>query len=345
MPLRAIKPQHETQIRILDAAEELFMQHGFEGASMRMLTARAEVNLAAINYHFGSKDALIEAVFRRRLDPMNEARIAELERLETEAQGRPLAAERIIRAFIGPSLALIGDARCGGRNFIRLLGRTYTDPSKGIRHLIGGLYAPAMACFKAAFEKSLPQMPSDELVWRMHFMFGTLAYTLGAAVLFVIANLCPIVGLEASGNRTSTTLIGTVRTLHETDMTSVAALVFVTTILMPMLDIGAMLYMLLPLKFGWVPRGLPATFRLIQTVRPWGMVEVFMLGTLVSLAKLSHLAHVVPGIGLWSFGALMFLVAAAAATFDPRELWARADAAARQRPGFEAGTAAREATT
>jgi AcrR family transcriptional regulator len=180
MPLRAIKPQHETQIRILDAAEELFMQHGFEAASMRMLTARAEVNLAAINYHFGSKDALIEAVFRRRLDPMNAARTAELERLEAEAQGRPLAAERIIRAFIGPSLALIGDAKCGGRNFIRLLGRTYTDPSKSIRHLIGGLYAPAMARFKAAFEKSLPQMPPDELVWRMHFMFGTLAYTLAA---------------------------------------------------------------------------------------------------------------------------------------------------------------------
>jgi AcrR family transcriptional regulator len=180
MPLRAIKPQHETQVRILDAAEELFMQHGFEGASMRMLTARAEVNLAAINYHFGSKDALIEAVFRRRLDPMNAARTAELERLEAEAQGRPLAAERVIRAFIGPSLALIGDAKCGGRNFIRLLGRSYTDPSKGIRHLIGGLYAPAMARFKAAFEKSLPQMPSDELVWRMHFMFGTLAYTLAA---------------------------------------------------------------------------------------------------------------------------------------------------------------------
>jgi len=180
MPLRAIKPQHETKIRILDAAEELFMQHGFEGASMRMLTARAGVNLAAINYHFGSKDALIEAVFRRRLDPMNAARVAELERLEAEAQGRPLAAERIIRAFIGPSLALIGDAKCGGRNFIRLLGRTYTDPSKSIRHLIGSLYAPAMARFKAAFEKSLPQMPPDELVWRMHFMFGTHAYTLAA---------------------------------------------------------------------------------------------------------------------------------------------------------------------
>ena len=76
MNLRAIKPLNETQVRILDAAEELFMQHGFEGASMRMLTARAGVNLAAINYHFGSKDALIEAVFRRRLDPMNVERIA-----------------------------------------------------------------------------------------------------------------------------------------------------------------------------------------------------------------------------------------------------------------------------
>ncbi|MDH5211090.1 MAG: TetR/AcrR family transcriptional regulator, partial [Betaproteobacteria bacterium] len=76
MSVRALKPLKETQTRILDAAEELFMQHGFEGASMRMLTAQAGVNLAAVNYHFGSKDALIEAVFRRRLDPMNAERLA-----------------------------------------------------------------------------------------------------------------------------------------------------------------------------------------------------------------------------------------------------------------------------
>ena len=93
MNLRAIKPLNETQTRILDAAEELFMQHGFEGASMRMLTAKAGVNLAAVNYHFGSKDALIEAVFRRRLDSMNAERIAELDRLETDAGARPLAAD------------------------------------------------------------------------------------------------------------------------------------------------------------------------------------------------------------------------------------------------------------
>jgi AcrR family transcriptional regulator len=173
-----VKPQHETRTRILDAAEELFMLHGFEGTSMRQLTAKAAVNLAAVNYHFGSKDALIEAVFRRRLDPMNATRIGALDALE--AAGTPLQPESIIRAFVGESLRLMEDARGGGRNFIRLLGRTYTEPAKPIRVLIGQLYAPAMERFKAAFERALPQMPREELVWRMHFMFGTLAYTLAA---------------------------------------------------------------------------------------------------------------------------------------------------------------------
>jgi AcrR family transcriptional regulator len=180
MNLRPLKPPKETQTRILDAAEELFMQHGFEGASMRMLTARAGVNLAAVNYHFGSKDALIEAVFRRRLDPMNARRLAELDRLEAEAEGKPLAPEAIIRAFVGASLRMVEDVRTGGRNFSRLLGRAYTEPAKPIRQLIGRMYAPAMERFKAALGRALPELPRDELVWRMHFMFGTLAYTLAA---------------------------------------------------------------------------------------------------------------------------------------------------------------------
>ena len=180
MSLRTVKPQTETQTRILDTAEELFMQHGFEGASMRMLTAKAGVNLAAVNYHFGSKDALIEAVFHRRLDAMNAERIAELEQLEKDAAGKALTPDAIIRAFIGASLRMIEDVRGGGRNFIRLLGRAYTEPAKPIRQLIGQMYAPAMERYKAAFSKALPELPKDELVWRMHFMFGTLAYTLAA---------------------------------------------------------------------------------------------------------------------------------------------------------------------
>ena len=173
MSLKAVKPQHETRTRILDAAEELFMQHGFEGTSMRLLTTKAGVNLAAVNYHFGSKHALIEAVFRRRLDPMNAERIAALERLDNPSP------EAIIRAFVGPSLRMIEDVKAG-RNFIRLLGRTYTEPTKSVRALIGQMYAPTMERYKTALERALPQMPRDELVWRMHFMFGTLAYTLAA---------------------------------------------------------------------------------------------------------------------------------------------------------------------
>jgi AcrR family transcriptional regulator len=180
MSVRALKPLKETQSRILDAAEELFMQHGFEGASMRMLTAEAGVNLAAVNYHFGSKDALVEAVFRRRLDPMNAERLAELERLENEASGTALTPQAIIRAFIGASLRMIEDTRGGGRTFSRLLGRAYTEPAKSIRQLVGQMYAPVMERFKNAFVRALPELPKDELVWRLHFMFGTLAYTLAA---------------------------------------------------------------------------------------------------------------------------------------------------------------------
>lgn len=158
----------------------------------------------------------------------------------------------------------------------------------------------------------------------------TLAFTLAAAVLMVVANLFPIIYLNAQGADTSTTLYGAVHTLSNDGMLSVAVLVFATTILVPALDIAAMLYMLLPLRLGWVPTGLPVMFRLVQVLKPWGMVEVFMLGTLVSLAKLAHLAHVMPGVALWSFGALMLLVAAAAASFDADELWRRVTAIERQ---------------
>src|SRR5258706_6664868 len=126
MPLRAVKPQHETRTRILDAAEELFMQHGFEATSMRVLTAKAGVNLAAVNYHFGSKHALIEAVFPRRLDPMNAARIAAL--AELESGRRPAEAEAIIRAVLTPRLGLLVASASCCRHFHRQIRRTHTHP-------------------------------------------------------------------------------------------------------------------------------------------------------------------------------------------------------------------------
>lgn len=156
----------------------------------------------------------------------------------------------------------------------------------------------------------------------------TLAYVLAAAVVFVLANAFPIVALDAQGNHTSTTLLHTVRVLHQDGVTSVAGLVFVTTFLVPALEIAALMYLLAPLRMGRIPPYFGRVFRLVHAVRPWGMVEVLLLGTLVSLAKLGHLAHVEPGIALWSFAALMVLLTAASAAFDAHALWERAGAVA-----------------
>ena len=169
-------------------------------------------------------------------------------------------------------------------------------------------------------------MPLPEERVNLQLRLRVLQWSLAAVILFVLANTFPIVGLDAQGQHTSTTLLGTVRTLHEQEMTSVALLVFVTTMLMPALQLAAMLYLLGPLVLGRLPRGLAPVFRLVQAVRPWGMVEVFLLGTLVSLAKLAHLASLVPDVALWSFAALMLVLAAAAQSFDERVFWARVDA-------------------
>lgn len=152
-----------------------------------------------------------------------------------------------------------------------------------------------------------------------------LAMTVAAGVLFIVANAFPIVSLELQGLRASTTLFGAVRTLYAQDMELVAALVFFTTILVPALEMLAMTWLLAPLKFGRVAPGLAIGYRWVRTARPWGMIEVFMLGVLVSLAKLAHLATVEPGVALWSFGALIVLLAAASSSFHPHELWARVD--------------------
>lgn len=149
----------------------------------------------------------------------------------------------------------------------------------------------------------------------------SLAYTLGAAILFTVANVFPIVGLEVQGTLNQTSLSGAVTTIWDNDMPGVAVLVFLTTILVPALEISLMLYLLLPVKFGWVPQGLAPILRFLQTVKPWSMTQVFILGVLVSLVKLAHLAHVVPGLALWAFGGLILTFTAAVSSFNTRELW------------------------
>ena len=168
----------DTKTRILDAAEGLFMEHGFEATSLRSLTAAASVNLAAVNYHFGTKEELFQAVLTRRLDPMNQERIDLLERLERDAAGKAMSCEKILFAMLIPALRLARDETRGGKNFLRLLGRAYADPAPFIRHFLSAQYAEMIGRYKEAFLKALPHLSRQELTWRLHFVMGALSYTL-----------------------------------------------------------------------------------------------------------------------------------------------------------------------
>jgi len=191
IPLNDGRGPAATKDRILDTAEALFMEHGFEATSLRAITAAATVNLAAVNYHFGSKEELFQAVLTRRLDPMNLRRVALLDRFERESEA-PLSCERIIVALFAPALELARDPRLGGKNFLRLLGRAYADPAPFIRKFLSEQYVQMIARFKAAFARALPHLPKKELSWRLHFIMGALSYTLaGTDALKLIAELNP----------------------------------------------------------------------------------------------------------------------------------------------------------
>jgi paraquat-inducible protein A len=153
----------------------------------------------------------------------------------------------------------------------------------------------------------------------------TLALTIGALILFVVANSFPFLTFGFQGQGTQTTLFGGAHRLYEQGDELVAGLVLLTTILAPLLHLSAMLYLLVPLHFRRRPLYLPAMFRLYFSIKPWVMLEVFMLGILVSIIKLVGLAEVVLGLGFWAFFGLIFVLAWASAAFDPEAMWRRVE--------------------
>ena len=156
----------------------------------------------------------------------------------------------------------------------------------------------------------------------------TLALVLAAAVLFVIGNAFPVVTMEIQGQRTEALVWQGAWHLYKDGEPLVGGIVFLTAFVFPLVQIVGMLSILLPLRLGLTPRYLVPAFRSVEESRPWSMVEVFMLGVLVSLVKLSHMATVVPGVGMWAFFALIIVLASATSVLDPREVWDRLDATA-----------------
>ena len=168
----------DTKERILDAAELLFAELGFAETSLRQITTQAGVNLAAVNYHFGSKEGLIEAVMARRLEPLNRARLELLDRAEQEAGDKGPSLESILEAFIGPPLRMKQATGETGTNFMRLMGHAMNQPNERIVGLVTGQFEEVLRRFAEALSGALPGLPREQVLWRMLFSVGVMTHTM-----------------------------------------------------------------------------------------------------------------------------------------------------------------------
>ena len=169
-----VQPTFSTRERILGVAETLFARHGFAGASLRQVTAAAKVNLAAVNYHFGSKESLIEEVFRRRLDELNRHRLAALALVEAKPGYR---LEDVLDAFIRPALEQSMDS-AGGAAFVRVLARAYAEHDERLRKFLSDNYGHVLREFAGVFSDLLTHLPKEELYWRLDIVAGALTYAM-----------------------------------------------------------------------------------------------------------------------------------------------------------------------
>lgn len=170
--------QSETSQRILAAAEELFAERGYDGTSMRNITQKAGVNLAASHYHHGDKETLYLLILSRRLKPINETRLSLLGQAEREAKGQPVPITRILEIMSLPLFELCADSRSGGRHFARILGRSLVEPLPFMDAILAREFQPVMARFTQALRRHVPNLSPEEFLWRLSFVIGALHHTL-----------------------------------------------------------------------------------------------------------------------------------------------------------------------
>jgi AcrR family transcriptional regulator len=163
----------DTKGRILDAAERLFGERGFAGTSLRAVTEAAGANVAAVNYHFGSKEGLLRAVVRRAMASVNDDRRCMLEELRATS-GDP-DVEDLVRAFVVTGASLIQRHREHGRQIAQLVGRVLCEPDPQIRQLFAAEVAPEEGPYLDALDKALPHLTTEELAFRYRAMIGLLA--------------------------------------------------------------------------------------------------------------------------------------------------------------------------
>jgi len=183
-----------TKERILDAAERLLAKQGFESTSLRAITTEAEVNLAAVNYHFQTKEALFRAVIARRFAPVNERRNAMLDGIEAEAGDGALPVARVIEAFIRPVLEVRGRSR----NIAPIVGRVFAENDEFTERFFQDHLAAVTRRFLAALTRATPHLPREEMMWRAHFLVGAMAHNMITGEFFekISEGLCRASDIE-----------------------------------------------------------------------------------------------------------------------------------------------------
>ena len=168
----------DTKERILNVAERLFADRGFPATSLRDLTSEAGVNIASVNYHFGSKDALLAAVLERRLRPVNARRLELLDAIESAAANGVPNVEDVIRAFLSPPFHKRQEWGAGGDHFLRLLGRIHSETNEEFRATFFQQFQGVFRRFRQALQRALPHLDATDIGWRMLFLVGSMAFTM-----------------------------------------------------------------------------------------------------------------------------------------------------------------------
>lgn len=166
-----IMAEISTQDKILDSSEELFAEHGIAEVSLRKIIAKAGVNIASVHYHFGSKDELIRAVFKRRLNAVNTARLQQLAKLKEDYGSKSIPLDDLLRAFLGPPLKL---GREQGRNFFRLIARAHAETNSVVQEVMFAELQEVIEVFLKEFGRSSPGLDPEERAMRLAFVAGSM---------------------------------------------------------------------------------------------------------------------------------------------------------------------------
>lgn len=167
----------DTKTRILDAAENLFAANGFGAVSLRAVIKEAGVNTASVHYHFGSKEGLIEAVLERRAGPVNKERLARLDAIEASHPTGPLPLRDVVEAFLPPVIDIRRRAPEEHHLLSQLLGRAISEPDANVRRSMRSVMMEIFRRFLAAFTRALPEHKEEDVILRMFFVIGSLAFT------------------------------------------------------------------------------------------------------------------------------------------------------------------------